>query len=132
FVSFALIGAVGVFIHFASLAFLFSTLSLTFTASQAGATAVAMTSNFTLNNALTYRDMRLRGWRGGKGVISFMITCSFGALANVGIASYLFKRDAFWVLSALAGIVVGTVWNYGMTATYIWDRPRPKSKSWCS
>jgi dolichol-phosphate mannosyltransferase len=31
--------------------------------SQACAAAAAMTSNFTLNNALTYRDMRLRGWR---------------------------------------------------------------------
>ncbi|MGA2271949.1 MAG: glycosyltransferase family 2 protein [Bryobacteraceae bacterium] len=129
FVSFAFIGAVGVFIHFASLAVLFRALSLTFTASQAGATAVAMTSNFTLNNALTYRDMRLKGSRWVKGLISFMVTCSFGALANVGVASYLFKRNTFWALSALAGIVVGTVWNYGMTATYIWERPRPKSKS---
>jgi len=118
-----------VFIHFASLAVLFRALSLTFTASQAGATAVAMTSNFTLNNALTYRDMRLKGSRWVKGLISFMVTCSFGALANVGVASYLFKRNTFWALSALAGIVVGTVWNYGMTATYIWERPRPKSKS---
>ena len=43
---------------------------------------------------------------------------SFGALANVGTASFLFKRHTFWALSALAGIVVGTVWNYAMTATY--------------
>jgi dolichol-phosphate mannosyltransferase len=132
FVSFALIGTVGVFIHFASLAVLFRALSFTFTASQAGAAAVAMISNFTLNNILTYRDMRLNGWRWVKGLISFMITCSLGALANVGVASYFFKRSAFWALSALAGIVVGTVWNYGMTATYIWEKPRSKAKSHCS
>jgi len=129
FISFVLIGAVGVFVHFAVLAVLFRAMSLRFTLSQAGAVAIAMTSNFTLNNALTYRDMRLRGWRWVMGLISFMLTCSFGALANVGTASYLFKRHTFWALSALAGIVVGTVWNYAMTATYTWEKQRPKSTS---
>ena len=128
FVSFALIGAVGVFVHFAVLAVLFRSMSLPFTLSQAGAAAVAMTSNFTLNNALTYRDMRLKGWLWVKGLVSFMLTCSFGALANVGVASYLFKRHTFWALSALAGIVVSTVWNYGMTAIYTWEKHSPKSK----
>ena len=78
-------------------------MSLSFTFSQAGAAAVAMISNFTLNNALTYRDMRLKGWLWGKGLISFMLACSLGAFANIGVASYLFKRNAFWTLSALAG-----------------------------
>ena len=88
-----------------------------------------MTSNFTLNNALTYRDMRLRGRLWVKGLVSFMLTCSFGAVANIGVASYLFKRQTFWALSALAGIVVGTVWNYAMTATYTWEKHRPKSNN---
>jgi dolichol-phosphate mannosyltransferase len=126
FVSFALIGAVGVFVHFSMLAVLFRAMALSFTLSQAGAAAVAMTSNFTLNNALTYRDMRLKGWRWLQGLISFMLTCSLGAFANVGVASYLFKRHTFWAISALAGIVVGTVWNYAMTATYIWEKRRSK------
>jgi dolichol-phosphate mannosyltransferase len=63
------------------------------------------------------------------GLVSFMLTCSFGALANVGTASFLFKRHTFWALSALAGIVVGTVWNYAMTATYTWEKHSLKSKS---
>jgi dolichol-phosphate mannosyltransferase len=129
FVSFGLIGAVGVFIHFAVLSALFRAMSLPFTFSQAGAAAVAMASNFTLNNALTYRDMRLRGWRWVKGLVSFTLTCSLGALANVGVASYLFKRHTLWALSALAGIVVGAVWNYAMTATYTWAKHSPKSSS---
>jgi len=128
FVSFALIGAVGVFVHFAVLAVLFRAMSLPFAVSQAGAAAVAMMSNFTLNNALTYRDMRLKGWLWLRGLVSFMLACSFGALANVGFASYLFKRHTFWALSALVGIVVSTVWNYAMTATYTWEKRWPKSK----
>ena len=129
FVSFALIGAVGVFVHFAVLAAFFRAMSFPFTFSQAGAAAVAMMSNFTLNNALTYRDMRLRGWLWVKGVASFTLTCSVGALANVGVASYLFKRHMLWAISGLAGVVVGAVWNYAMTATYTWANHSPKSTS---
>lgn len=129
FLSFVLIGGVGVFVHLAVLAVLFRGGSLSFTLSQAMAAAIAMTSNFTLNNALTYRDMRLRGRMWVTGLVSFMLTCSFGALANVGTASFLFRRHTFWVLSALTGIVVGTVWNYAMTATYTWEKHRPKSQS---
>jgi dolichol-phosphate mannosyltransferase len=129
FVSFAVIGGVGVFVHLAVLGILFRAMSLSFTLSQAVAAAIAMTSNFTLNNALTYRDMRLKGRRWVTGLVTFMLTCSFGALANVGTASFLFKRHTFWVLSALTGIVVGTVWNYAMTATFTWEKHWPKSKS---
>lgn len=129
FLSFAFIGGIGVFVHFAVLTGLFRTMSLSFAFSQAAAAAVAMASNFSLNNVLTYRDMRLKGWRWLKGLISFTLTCSLGALANVGVASYLFKHHALWELSAFAGIVVGAVWNYAMTATYIWAKPSPESQS---
>ena len=127
FVAFALVGGVGVFVHFAVLTALFRAMSLPFTMSQAGAAAVAMVSNFVLNNALTFRDMRLRGWRWVKGLISFALACSLGALANIGVASYLFKQHTVWGLSALAGIVVGAVWNYAMTATYTWKKPSAQS-----
>jgi dolichol-phosphate mannosyltransferase len=46
--------------------------------------------------------------------------CSIGALANVGIAEYLFDRGRQWFLAGLAGIVVGAVWNYSVTALYTW------------
>jgi dolichol-phosphate mannosyltransferase len=85
-----------------------------------------MAGNFTLNNALTFRDMRLKGWRWVKGLVSFTLACSLGALANISVASYLFKQQTFWGLSALAGIAVGSVWNYAMTATYTWKKPDPK------
>lgn len=123
FVAFALVGAVGVFVHFAALTLLFHSMLLPFTISQAGAAAVAMVSNFALNNALTFRDKRLKGWRWIKGLSSFTLACSLGALANVGVASYLFKQHTVWQLSALAGIVVGAVWNYAMTATFTWKSP---------
>lgn len=128
FVAFMLVGSLGVLVHFAVLTTLFRGVALSFTFSQAAATIIAMTSNFALNNALTYRDMRLKGWRWARGWVSFMLACSVGAFSNVGIASYLFSHSTVWALAALAGIVVGAVWNYAVTAMYTWNK-QAKSRS---
>jgi dolichol-phosphate mannosyltransferase len=122
FIAFGLVGAVGVVLHFAVLTTLFRWMGLTFAVSQASATIAAMISNFALNNALTFRDMRLKGWRWARGLALFVLVCSIGALANVGIASYLFTQNRMWVLAALAGIVVGAVWNYAMSTMYTWRK----------
>jgi dolichol-phosphate mannosyltransferase len=124
FIAFTFVGVLGIVVHLATVALLFKNLHLDFTRAQAVATLVAMTSNFALHNVLTYRDMRLRGWKWLRGWLSFSLACSVGAFANVGIASYLFKVDATWVLAALAGILVGAVWNYAVTAVYTWNKPR--------
>jgi len=128
FVSFMVVGTLGVFVHFAVLTTLFRALTLSFAYSQGAATVAAMTSNFALNNALTYRDLRLKGWRWLKGWASFMLGCSVGALANVGIAAYLFSHSTLWMLAALAGIVVGAVWNYAITAIYTWNGSPARSR----
>ena len=124
FVSFGIVGGLGVIVHFAVLGALFTQAGVAFELSQASATIVAMTSNFALNNALTYRDMRLTGWRWLKGWFSFLLACSIGALANVGVATYLFEMDTQWALAGLAGILVGMVWNYVITMMYTWKAPQ--------
>jgi dolichol-phosphate mannosyltransferase len=124
FIAFSLIGGLGVGVHLVVLWALFKGLGASFLVGQAVATLVAMTSNFFLNNLLTYRDMRLRGLALLWGWLSFVLACSVGALANVGVATYLFRADSYWVLSAIAGILVGAVWNYAVTAVYTWRRPK--------
>lgn len=123
FVAFSMVGGSGILVHLAVLAVLLNQFGLGFVTSQSIATFVAMTSNFALNNILTYRDMQLRGWHWLRGWVSFTLACSVGALANVGIASYLFTMDTKWVLAALGGILVGTVWNYAVTMVYTWRKP---------
>ncbi|MBK5962589.1 dolichol monophosphate mannose synthase [Thiocystis minor] len=126
FIAFSLIGGLGVFVHMAVLWPILQLLgSGAFLLGQTTATLVAMTSNFFLNNLLTYRDMRLRGRQLLWGWFTFVLVCSVGALANVGIANYLFlEGHSGWFLSALAGILVGAVWNYAVTAVYTWKRPQ--------
>lgn len=124
FVAFTLVGALGVIVHLVSQATLIEGFKFDFVTSQAIATIIAMTFNFAVNNVLTYRDMRLRGWQWLRGWISFSLACSVGAFANVGIAAYIFALDTRWVLAALSGIVVSAVWNYAVTMVYTWKRPR--------
>jgi dolichol-phosphate mannosyltransferase len=124
FVAFTLVGSVGIGVHLIVQGILFEGLNRGFVTSQAAATLVAMTFNFALNNVLTYRDMRLRGWQWLRGWASFTIACSVGAFANVGIAAYIFSLDTQWVLAAICGIVVGAVWNYAVTMVYTWKKPR--------
>ncbi|MBK1719792.1 glycosyltransferase family 2 protein [Thiocystis violacea] len=126
FIAFSLIGGLGVFVHLAVLWPILHVLGEgAFLVGQTAATLVAMTSNFFLNNILTYRDMRLRGRQLLWGWMSFVLACSLGALANVGIANHLFQQGhSGWFLSALAGVLVGAVWNYAVTAVYTWKRPK--------
>jgi dolichol-phosphate mannosyltransferase len=124
FVAFSLVGGVGVILHFMVLAALFKTFGARFVTAQAGATLVAMTFNFTVNNLLTYRDRRLRGLKWFRGLLSFALVCSLGALSNVGIASYLYQTRFGWIPSAFAGILVGAVFNYAMATVFTWGSPR--------
>ncbi|MCV2371343.1 glycosyltransferase [Roseateles oligotrophus] len=124
FIAFAGIGALGLAVHLLILGALFKSESLAFQSAQASATLLAMSFNFTVNNLLTYRDRRLQGFGWWRGLASFMLACSIGAIANVGIASYVFDAKGQWLLAALAGVVVGAVWNYAVTSVYTWGKPR--------
>jgi dolichol-phosphate mannosyltransferase len=122
FVSFAMIGAMGVGVHMTVLTTLFKSGLTAFAVGQAVATGVAMVFNFLVNNALTYRDRRLRGRKMLTGMGTFALVCSVGALANVGIADYLFTHRQGWVPAALGGILVGAVWNFATSAFYTWGK----------
>jgi dolichol-phosphate mannosyltransferase len=124
FLAFSIVGTLGVAVHFVVLTVLLQGLHRTFVESQASAVLCAMTFNFALNNVLTYRDMRLHGMKWLRGLLSFVLACSVGGLANVGLASSLYRSDHEWVPAAIAGILVGAVWNYAATRILTWGRPR--------
>lgn len=122
FVMFSLVGGAGVFVHMATLTVLFQAAQVNFEISQASAASVAMTFNYFVNNLLTYRDRRLKGfWGNVRGLLSFYAVGAIGAVANVGVANILFAEQHYsWVLAAIAGILVGAVWNYGVSAIFTW------------
>lgn len=120
FVMFAAVGTLGVAVHLGLLRLAMGFAD--FTTAQAIATVVAMTFNFALNNQLTYRDRRLQGKDFFWGLLSFYAVCSIGALANVGVAANLYKEHYSWLMSGVAGILVGVVWNYVMSAAFTWRK----------
>jgi dolichol-phosphate mannosyltransferase len=126
FLGFAIVGALGVAVHMTVLALALKLLNIPFAVAQASAAGTAMVFNFAVNNLLTYRDHRLRGTKWWLGLASFVLACSIGAVSNVGVAAYLFGRHAQWPLAALAGVLVGSVWNYAVTRLYTWGNPRSR------
>lgn len=122
FLMFMAVGGAGVVVHMSVLAAMFELGHQGFAVSQGVAAAVAMTFNFFVNNFLTYRDKRRKGWGMLTGLLSFYAVCSIGAVANVGIAGYLFSENYAWWLSGIAGILVGAVWNYAASSLYTWKK----------
>ena len=129
FVMFGLVGGTGVVLH---LAILYALLLARqpFVLSQIVSTFVVMTSNFFLNNELTWRDHRLRGAAMIGGLLEFYFACAIGAFINVQVASYAIGHGAPWYVAGFAGLVVGSVWNFAVTAATTWNRRRrPRSTS---
>jgi dolichol-phosphate mannosyltransferase len=124
FISFGLVGLIGVGVHLSVLNAGRSS-GLDFAWAEIAATFIAMLANFYLNNVLTYRSVRLRGRALVAGLALFVAVCSLGAIANVGIARMLYAAHGGWTPSALMGAAVGMVWNYAISATLVWNR-RPR------
>jgi dolichol-phosphate mannosyltransferase len=124
FLAFSIVGAAGVAVHFSVLTLVFHVLNRSFVEGQILATLCAMTFNYTVNNVLTYRDMRLRGARWLRGWLSFVLACSIGGFANIGVASAVYGLRKGWLPAAFAGILIGAVWNYAVTMMLTWGRAR--------
>ncbi len=120
FLMFCLVGLTGVAIHMAALQVAVESLGLPFSAAQAAATVSAITWNFALNNIVTYRDQRLSGWRFLTGLLRFQLVCAVGAISNIGAASWIYNYNTNWWLAGLGGALMGAVWNYVVSAAFVW------------
>jgi dolichol-phosphate mannosyltransferase len=120
---FGLVGASGVLVYLAAFNALRPVLDLTlsgqFTLAQMLASMVAMTTNYLINNEVTYRDRRQRGLGLLVGYAKFCALCSIGLIANLAVATLLHQ----WIAptaAGLGGVVFGALWNYVSTAAAVW------------
>lgn len=120
FLLFGMVGGSGVFVHLAVLWTTHELLGFNFTNAQLAATIVAMTTNFVLNNELTYADKKLRGSRFWVGLLTFYAVCSIGALANVSVATWIYEASPDLFLAGIAGAVMSVVFNYSVTRVFTW------------
>ena len=122
FVIFALVGASGLVAHLVALNVLLSIFHMRFAWGQTLAAFAAMTWNFFLNNLLTYRDYRLQGLSMLRGLLSFYVVCSVGAIANIGVASWVYGGQPSWWLAGTAGALMGAVFNYAASSALTWHQ----------
>lgn len=121
FIMFMAVGGAGVLVHFAILSISMFAFGQQFAMGQTIAAFAAMTFNFFVNNLLTYRDRRLKGfWPVARGLATFYAVCGVGLFANVGIANYMFTQNSSWWLAAISGILVGAVWNFAASKVITW------------
>lgn len=120
FILFISIGLSGVGVHLAALFVLHRRLAADFILAQGLATLLAMTSNYLLNNRLTFSDRRHTGLKRIKGLLSFYIACAVGAFINLAVSQTVFERGLVWWLAGLLGAGAGAVWNFALSSTYTW------------
>ncbi|MBV1705312.1 MAG: glycosyltransferase, partial [Hyphomicrobiales bacterium] len=112
FLFFVLVGAFGLLVQLA--AFLALRGGMAFEAAQAGAVVAAMTANFFLNNAITYRSQRLRGRALVTGLLRSYVAWGLGAVANLAVATWLHGAGWPGPLASVAGGLMGAVWNFAV------------------
>ena len=122
FLLFAMVGSIGLVVHLTALFVALEMFSVPFPEAQAIGALVAMTSNFILNNFLTYRDQRLKGFAILRGLLLFYLVCSVGLFANVGVAFSVYDQEPIWWLAGAAGALMGVVWNYAMSGLFVWRK----------
>jgi dolichol-phosphate mannosyltransferase len=122
FLMFAMVGGTGLFVHLGTLFLALKLFGWPFAEAQAAGAFVAMTSNFILNNFLTYRDQRLKGFAILGGLLAFYVVCSVGLFANVGVAFSVYDQEPIWWLAGAAGALMGVVWNYAMSGLFVWRK----------
>jgi len=107
-----------------STALLMGLFNLEFQQALPVAVITAASSNYLVNNALTFRDRRQSGRQLIRGLLKFLLVASLPALANVGLATSfytLIQAHALW--AQLAGIVVVYVWNYAASSRFVRKSP---------
>ena len=123
-ISFGLVGASGVLVQLITTALLMNLPGLSFQQALPIAVITAASSNYLINNALTFRDRRQKGARLLRGLLKFLLVASLPALANVGLATSFYtlvNEHAIW--AQLAGILVVYVWNYAASSRFVWNTP---------
>ena len=122
-ISFGLVGASGFLVQLL-VTRLVMLLGVAFAQALPVAVVAAASSNYLINNALTFRFQRQQGLALVRGLLKFLLVASLPVLANVGVASAFYSyvsHNTFW--AQLAGILVVFVWNYAASSRFVWNTP---------
>lgn len=120
-IKFLMVGGLGVGVHLTVLASALA-LKVPFMGAQTLAVAIAIAFNFFLNNIFTYSDRMLKGWAIAWGLLSFYLVSAVGAVANIGIGTWVNDHDGRWWIAGMAGVLIGAVWNFAASSFVTWRK----------
>jgi dolichol-phosphate mannosyltransferase len=121
-VSFALVGSTGVFIQLSTIYFLLAVTNFDFETVLPVGVIIAASSNFIINNILTFRSNKLLGKSFYTGLLKFLLVSSLPIIANVGVTNLFYSKfSTNTFFSQLLGIFVVFIWNYAASSKVVWN-----------
>lgn len=121
-VSFGLVGFIGVVVQLITIYLLMALINLDFEKVLPIGVIIAATSNFTINNILTFRSNKLLGNGFYLGLIKFLLVSSLPIIANIGITTLFYSQLSInTFISQIVGIIVVFVWNYAASSKVVWN-----------
>ena len=122
-ISFGLVGLSGIFVQVLMVSFLTRILQIGFYNALPFAVICAASSNFLINNLLTFRFNKLKKLSLLFGYFKFLLVASLPIIANIGITTTFYNyiaRDTF--IAQMAGIAIVYAWNYLASSSFIWNK----------
>ena len=121
-VSFALVGVTGVFVQIFTIYFLIAITKFNFQTVLPVGVIIAASSNFIINNILTFRSNKLLGKSFYTGLLKFLLVSSLPIIANVGVTNLFYSKfSTNTFFSQLVGIFVVFIWNYAASSKVVWN-----------
>tara|TARA_B100000965_G_C19562814_1_gene745345 strand:- start:380 stop:1480 length:1101 start_codon:yes stop_codon:yes gene_type:complete len=123
-ISFGLVGLSGVLVQLISTKILMYFLFAPFEKALPISVFMAATSNYLINNALTFRSQRLLGFTLLNGLAKFLLVSSLPVIANIGLATAFYNsvyENTFF--AQISGIFVVFIWNYVASSRFVWNTP---------
>jgi len=123
-ISFGLVGISGVFVQLMTTLILTNLFLMDFKNALPFAVVCAASSNFLINNQLTFRSSRLSNSALIRGLLKFLLVASLPVIANVGIATAFYQYiSSDTLIAQLAGIAIVYAWNYLASSLFVWNNP---------
>ena len=120
--SFALVGLIGVFVQMFVIYFLLAVTDFDFEKILPIGVILAATSNYIINNILTFRSNKLSGKNFYFGLFKFLLVASLPIIANIGVANLFYNQlSSNTFFAQIAGILVVFIWNYAASSRVVWN-----------
>ena len=113
FISFCIVGTIGVVVHLAVLNMALLT-GFNFHLANIFALIIAATHNYVLNLYFTFSDIRDKPNTQFRSWILYLLASGVSMISNTSVASMIHTTVGWVNIASICGIIVGIIWNYSV------------------